>query len=32
MVQRVAKRGSNADKEFWGCTGYPSRRGNRPVG
>jgi restriction system protein len=29
MVRRVAKRGSNAGVEFWGCSGYPSCRGTR---
>jgi len=27
MVKRVAARGSNAGKEFWGCSGYPKCRG-----
>jgi len=31
MVRRTAKRGANAGGEFWGCTGYPSCRGTRPV-
>ena len=31
MVQRMAKRGDNAGKAFWGCTGYPSCRGTRPL-
>lgn len=31
MVRRTAKRGANAGAEFWGCTGYPSCRGTRPV-
>jgi restriction system protein len=31
MVRRVAKRGENAGKAFWGCTGYPSCRGTRPM-
>lgn len=26
MVRRVAKKGSNAGKEFWGCSGYPQCR------
>jgi restriction system protein len=30
MVKRVAKRGSSAGREFWGCSGYPSCRGTRP--
>ncbi len=31
MVRRVAKRGENAGKAFWGCTGYPVCRGTRPL-
>ena len=31
MVQRIAKRGDNAGKAFWGCTDYPSCRGTRPI-
>jgi restriction system protein len=31
MVRRTAKRGANAGREFWGCTGYPTCRGTRPV-
>ncbi len=31
MVRREAKRGANAVKEFWGCTGYPDCRGTRPI-
>lgn len=31
MVKRMAKRGSNAGVEFWGCTGYPSCRGTKPI-
>lgn len=31
MVRRVAKRGANAGSEFWGCTGYPSCKGTRPL-
>jgi restriction system protein len=31
MVRRVAKRGDNAGKAFWGCTGYPACRGTRPL-
>ena len=27
MVKRMARRGSNAGGEFWGCTGYPSCKG-----
>jgi restriction system protein len=32
MVQRTARRGSNAGNRFWGCTGYPSCRETRAVG
>lgn len=32
MVRRTAKRGANAESEFWGCTGYPACRGTRPIG
>jgi len=32
MVRRTAKRGANAGSEFWGCSGYPSCRGTRPIG
>ena len=31
MERRTAKRGANAGREFWGCTGYPSCRGTRPA-
>jgi len=31
MVKRMAKRGTNAGTEFWGCTAYPACRGTRPV-
>jgi restriction system protein len=31
MARRTAKRGANAGREFWGCTGYPSCRGTRPA-
>lgn len=27
MVRRIAKKGANAGKEFWGCTGFPSCKG-----
>jgi restriction system protein len=29
MVKRVAKRGDNAGKAFWGCSRYPSCKGTR---
>jgi restriction system protein len=32
MILRTAKRGANAGREFWGCTGYPVCRGTRPFG
>ena len=32
MVRRVAKRGTNAGREFWGCTGYPACKGTKPIG
>jgi restriction system protein len=31
MVLRTAKRGASAGSAFWGCTGFPSCRGTRPV-
>jgi len=31
MVRRIAKRGDNAGKAFWGCADYPSCRGTRPI-
>ncbi len=31
MVRRVAKRGAQAGRAFWGCTGYPECRGTRPI-
>lgn len=27
MVLRTAKKGGNAGKQFWGCTGYPECKG-----
>ena len=32
MARRTAKRGANAGREFWGCTGYPQCRGTRQMG
>jgi restriction system protein len=29
MVQRTARRGSNAGNRFWGCSGYPACKGIR---
>lgn len=31
MARRTAKRGANAGNDFWGCTGYPTCRGTRPI-
>jgi restriction system protein len=31
MVQRTARRGANAGKAFWGCTGFPGCRGTVPI-
>ncbi len=31
MLKRTAKRGASAGSEFWGCSGYPSCRGTRPL-
>lgn len=31
MMQRRAKRGTNAGNSFWGCVSYPSCRGTRPL-
>lgn len=32
MVRRTAKRGGQAGIAFWGCVGYPSCKGTRPIG
>ena len=32
MVKRVAKHGSEAGREFWGCARFPACRGTRPMG
>jgi restriction system protein len=32
MVKRIAKRGSRAGQDFWGCTRYPGCRGTRQLG
>lgn len=32
MIRRSAKRGPNAGNEFWGCSGYPTCKGIRPIG
>jgi restriction system protein len=31
MAMRTAKRGANAGKDFWGCSGYPGCRGIREI-
>jgi restriction system protein len=31
MARRVARKGSRAGSEFWGCTGFPGCRGTLPV-
>jgi restriction system protein len=31
MKRRVARRGSNAGRDFWGCTEYPTCKGTRPI-
>lgn len=31
MVRRVAKKGTNAGSEFWGCSRFPSCKGTRPI-
>ena len=31
MVRRVATRGSNEGKAFWGCSSYPACKGSRPM-
>lgn len=31
MVLRTAKRGDSAGNQFWGCAGYPSCKGTRPI-
>lgn len=31
MVKRIAKRGANAGKAFWGCAAYPACSGARPM-
>jgi restriction system protein len=31
MVKRLAKRGTNAGQEFWGCPRYPGCRGTRQI-
>lgn len=31
MVRRTAKRGGQVGSAFWGCAGYPTCRGTRPI-
>ena len=31
MATRIAKRGPNAGKPFWGCSRYPRCKGTRPI-
>jgi restriction system protein len=31
MVLRIANRGASAGNQFWGCAGYPSCKGTRPI-
>ncbi|MBW2940565.1 restriction endonuclease [Zhongshania aquimaris] len=31
MVNRVAKKGVQSGKQFWGCTNFPTCRGTRPL-
>jgi restriction system protein len=31
MTRRVARKGVNAGRDFWGCTGYPTCKGTRPI-
>ena len=31
MVRRTAKRGGQAGSAFWGCAGYPTCKGTRPI-
>jgi restriction system protein len=31
MVRRVARKGSSAGSEFWGCSGFPGCRGTRLI-
>jgi ssDNA-binding Zn-finger/Zn-ribbon topoisomerase 1 len=31
MTRRVAKQGARVGEGFWGCTGFPSCRGTRPL-
>jgi restriction system protein len=32
MVRRIARRGAQAGKQFWGCTRYPACKGTRALG
>lgn len=31
MIRRTARSGTNAGKEFWGCSAFPQCRGTRPI-
>lgn len=31
MTQRTARKGTNAGKAFWGCSGFPECKGTRPL-
>ncbi len=31
MARRMARKGSNAGRNFWGCTAYPTCKGTRPI-
>ena len=31
MIKRVAKKGINAGKEFWSCSGYPACNGTMRI-
>lgn len=31
MISRVAKKGAQSGKQFWGCTNFPACRGTRPL-
>lgn len=31
MVRRTAKRGPEAGRDFWGCSGFPGCRGTRAI-
>jgi len=31
MARRIARKGTRAGSEFWGCSGFPACRGTRPI-